>query len=54
MDAIAKLQELYNLRKHIDEPITAIETLLGVDPAKPKTRKPRGPNKPKDLPANNL
>ena len=54
MDAIAKLQELYNLRKRIDEQITAIEALLGADPAQPKVRKPRGPNKPKELPVNNL
>jgi hypothetical protein len=54
MDAVAKLQELYKLKKVTDEQIATIETLLGADPAQPKTRKPRGPNKPKELPVNNL
>jgi hypothetical protein len=58
MDALSKLQALYDLKKSTDEQIAAIEAVLGADPMQPKQRKPRGPNKPKEqpreLPANAL
>ena len=52
MDALTKLQALYELKKTTDEQIAAIEAVLGADPMQPKQRKPRGPNKPKELPPN--
>ena len=54
MDAIAKLQDLYSLRDRTNEQIEAIERLLGADPAEPKQRRTRGPNKPKEPPPNEL
>jgi hypothetical protein len=48
MNALTKLQELYDLKKTTDEQIAAIEAVLGADPMQPKQRKPRGPNKKKD------
>jgi hypothetical protein len=54
MDALTKLQDLYALKKATDEQIVKIETLLGADPLQQKQRKPRGPNKPKEPPANQL
>jgi len=51
MDAIAKLQQLYETKRNTDEQITQIEALLGADPAESKIRRKRGPNKPKDPPA---
>ncbi len=47
MDAIARLQELYDLKRNTDEQIAKIEALLGADPKEPKLRRTRGPNKPK-------
>ena len=47
MDAFARLQELYDLKKNTDEQIAKIEALLGADPKEPKARRKRGPNKPK-------
>ena len=52
MDALAKLHDLYELKKATDAQIEKIETLLGADP--PKERKTRGPNKPKEPPVNTL
>ena len=46
MDAVTKLQELYELKKNTDAQIEKIESLLG---AEPKERKKRGPNKPKEI-----
>ena len=54
MDALAKLQELYDLKKTTDEQIATIEAVLGAEPMQQKQRKPRGPNKPKELPVNAL
>jgi hypothetical protein len=54
MDALTKLQALYDLKKTTDEQIATIEAVLGADPMQQKQRKPRGPNKPKELPANAL
>jgi hypothetical protein len=54
MDALTKLQALYELKKTTDEQIATIEAVLGADPLQPKQRKPRGPNKPKEPPPNAL
>ena len=54
MDALAKLQELYDLKKTTDEQIATIEAVLGADPMQAKQRRPRGPNKPKEPPPNSL
>jgi hypothetical protein len=52
MNALTKLQELYDLKKTTDEQIATIEAVLGADPMQQKQRKPRGPNKPKEPPVN--
>lgn len=54
MDAINKLQELYNLRDTTNAQIEKIEALLGASPPEPKQRRTRGPNKPKEPPPNEL
>ena len=54
MDALTKLQELYDLKKTTDEQIATIEAVLGAEPMQHKQRKPRGPNKPKEPPVNTL
>jgi hypothetical protein len=43
MDALARLQELYDLKRNTDEQIAKIEALLGADPAEPIVRKKRAP-----------
>ena len=48
MNALTKLQDLYDLKKNTDEQIATIEAVLGADPMQQKQRKPRGPNKKKD------
>ena len=52
MNALAKLQDLYNQRDNITKQIDAIGEILGAKTEeKPKQeRKKRGPNKPKDAP----
>ena len=45
MDALTKLQELYEFRDNANAQIEKIERLLE---AEPKQRKKRGPNKPKN------
>lgn len=52
MDAVVRLQELYDLRERLAAQIEKVEALLGVDPQVPKERKKRGPNKPKDTDQN--
>jgi len=54
LDALAKLQELYTLRETTDAQIRQIEQILGSDPAEVKVKRKRGPNKPKEPPANQL
>jgi hypothetical protein len=56
MDALAKLQELYKLRDTTNDQIEQIETILGAAPGETKTKRTRGPNKPKETapPANAL
>jgi hypothetical protein len=54
MDALTKLQELYDLKKTTDEQIATIEAVLGAEPMQPKQRRPRGPNKPKEPPPNTM
>lgn len=53
MNALEKLQDLYKTRDAVNDQIAKIEELLGADPAAPKQRRVRGPNKPKP-PANEL
>jgi hypothetical protein len=48
MDALARLQDLYTQRDNLNEQISKVEELLGADPAEPKQRRTRGPNKPKE------
>ena len=51
MDALAKLQQLYNQRDSITKQIEAIGELLGLDKEEPvKQKRLRGPNKKKDKP----
>jgi hypothetical protein len=51
VDALAKLQALYNQRDAITKQIDAIGELLGTKEEKVvKERKARGPNKPKQQP----
>ena len=54
MDAISKLQELYNLRDATNAQIEKIEALLGAGAPESKQRRTRGPNKPKEPPPNEL
>jgi hypothetical protein len=54
MDAITKLQELYQLRDVTNAQIQQVEALLGAGSPEPKQRRKRGPNKPKELPENVL
>jgi hypothetical protein len=54
LDALAKLQELYTLRDTTNTQIEQIEAILGSDPAQVKVKRTRGPNKPKEIPANQL
>lgn len=54
MDAISKLQELYNLRDTTNAQIEKIEALLGAGPPESKQRRKRGPNKPKEPPPNEM
>jgi hypothetical protein len=49
LDALTKLQELYNQRDTLNEHIGKIEALLGAEPAQPTQRRKRGPNKPKEI-----
>ena len=48
MEALAKLQALYETRDNVNAQIEAIEKLLGAAPGEVKTRKARGPNKKKE------
>jgi hypothetical protein len=52
MNALTKLQDLYNQRDNITKQIDAIGEILGAKTEeKPKQeRKKRGPNKPKEAP----
>ena len=51
MDALAKLQDLYDKRDQLNQQIQQIADLLGVTKEEPvKERKKRGPNKPKESP----
>jgi hypothetical protein len=50
MNALTKLQGLYDLKKNTDEQIATIEAVLGADPMQQKQRRPRGPNKKKEAP----
>jgi hypothetical protein len=43
MDALAKLQELYDLKKNTDEQIAKVEALLGADPKEAIARRKRAP-----------
>jgi hypothetical protein len=54
MEALAKLQGLYDQRTALDTQIKKIEELLGADPAAPKQKRTRGPNKKKEPPPNML
>lgn len=54
MDALAKLQSLYETRDSVTAQIEKIEALLGSEPTAPKQRKARGPNRPKEPPPNTL
>jgi hypothetical protein len=54
MDALAKLTDLYTQRDNLNNQIDQIEKLLGADPAEVKVKRHRGPNKPKEPPANQL
>lgn len=55
MDALATLQDLYRLRDQTIDKISQIESILGAEPGEVKTRKPRGPNKPKgEMPTNTM
>jgi hypothetical protein len=49
VDALAKLQELYEQKIATEDKIYQIETLLGIDVGTPvpKLKRRRGPNKPK-------
>jgi len=47
MDALDRLKDLYTKRDNLTEQIYKIEILLGAEPGEVKTRKARGPNKPK-------
>ena len=52
MDALTKLQDLYNQRESITKQIEAIGDLLGVKTEEPvKQKRVRGPNKPKETKA---
>ena len=51
MDALTKLQDLYNQREAITEQINKIGELLGTKDEKPaKEKRTRGPNKKKGAP----
>jgi len=54
VDALTKLQELYTLRDTTNAQIEQIERILGADPTEVKLKRKRGPNKPKELPPNQL
>lgn len=54
MEALAKLQSLYEQRDTLNGQILKIEALLGTEPTQPTLRKKRGPNKIKEPPPNQL
>jgi hypothetical protein len=47
LDAISKLQALYETRDNVTAQIEQIEKLLGAEPGEVKQRRARGPNKKK-------
>jgi hypothetical protein len=56
MEAITKLESLYTQRDNLNQQIEQIENILGSAPGEIKTRKKRGPNKPKtaEVPGNTM